>query len=284
MGDKRGNELKYTLEGFDQTAALKMQKTDEAGNTIKLDAIDLVILRWFVDFYPGMAKRMIGNKEYGWVKYDAIVNDLPLLDIQKRGIMRRFEKLKELGILEHVTIKDGGTFSFYTFGKQYMSLVCDDKGYTNFDTGCASKSTGGVLQKAQGCASKGTANNTSTKNNSSTKKNSKERKTFNERLEEYTDNQELRASLTEYIKMRAFIKAPMTDRAITLLLNDLDKLASSDADKIKIVNQSIVRSWKSVYPLQEESKKTKQEPELSEEEKQRRAENLERFRRNRIIG
>ena len=43
--------MKYTIEGFSQEYACSLRKEVD-GKTIKLDCTDLVILRWFVDFYP----------------------------------------------------------------------------------------------------------------------------------------------------------------------------------------------------------------------------------------
>ena len=46
-----------------------------------------------------------------------------------------------------------------------------------------------------------------------------------------------------------------TTRAFKLALNKLDELSNDDNEKIKIVNQSVMNSWKSFYELKEESNK-----------------------------
>ena len=51
--------------------------------------------------------------------------------------------------------------------------------------------------------------------------------------------------------MRKKIKSPMTDRAIILMLKKLDDLASDDETKIAILNQSILNSWKGIFPLKD---------------------------------
>ena len=51
-------------------------------------------------------------------------------------------------------------------------------------------------------------------------------------------------------KMKGF-----TTRAFKLALNKLDELSNDDNEKIKIVNQSVMNSWKSFYELKEESNK-----------------------------
>ena len=49
--------------------------------------------------------------------------------------------------------------------------------------------------------------------------------------------------------MRKQIKKPMTDRAKKLILSKLDKLATTEQDKIEILNNSIMNSWAGVFEL-----------------------------------
>lgn len=73
-------------------------------------------------------------------------------------------------------------------------------------------------------------------------------------IEGYTDNEQLAAALIDYFKMRKVMKTPNTERAIKLCFNKLDSLASTEEEKIKVVEQSIERGWKSFYPLKKETK------------------------------
>lgn len=66
-----------------------------------------------------------------------------------------------------------------------------------------------------------------------------------------TDNKELRNALNDFAEMRKGMKKIMTDRAMTLLINKLDKLASNDEEKIEILNQSIFNSWQGIFELKE---------------------------------
>ena len=54
------------------------------------------------------------------------------------------------------------------------------------------------------------------------------------------------------LKMRKAIKSPVTDRALKGILNKLDELASDDKNKIGILEQSIINSWKGVFPLKQD--------------------------------
>jgi hypothetical protein len=62
-------------------------------------------------------------------------------------------------------------------------------------------------------------------------------------------------AVDDFKDFRKKIKKPMTDRAVELLLKELDKLASDDETKIAIINQSIVNSWQGVFPLKQEQNK-----------------------------
>lgn len=118
--------MKYTIEGFGQEYALTLTKTiieKEKEKTIKIDCIDLIILRWFVDFYPNMAKIEIEGVQYAWINYKSLLDDMPLLDMGKHMLANRLQKLCEFGILTHKTIKHGGSFSYYGFGSNYRNLI-----------------------------------------------------------------------------------------------------------------------------------------------------------------
>ena len=65
----------------------------------------------------------------------------------------------------------------------------------------------------------------------------------------------LNDAFEEFAKMRKIIKKPLTERATTLLINKLNELSGGDDNKaIEIVNQSILNSWQSFYPLSEKNK------------------------------
>ena len=81
---------------------------------------------------------------------------------------------------------------------------------------------------------------------------SKDKKTdFDNLINSYTDNDELKEAIYEFIKMRTAIKKPMTTKALDILLNKLNNLATDDDTKIKVLEQSIEHSWQTVYALKE---------------------------------
>lgn len=62
-------------------------------------------------------------------------------------------------------------------------------------------------------------------------------------------NAELIDALNEFIKYRKEIKHPVTPHALKLLIDRLGKLATTDKDKIEILNQSMVNGWQGVFAL-----------------------------------
>ncbi len=70
----------------------------------------------------------------------------------------------------------------------------------------------------------------------------------------------LDTAVDDFIEFRKKIRKPMTDRAVELLLEKLNKLAPDEETKISIINQSILKGWQSVFPLSEEYQKQFQQP------------------------
>lgn len=70
-------------------------------------------------------------------------------------------------------------------------------------------------------------------------------------IADYTDNEELKQALLDFVKFRKAIKAPFTERGLMLSLNKLDKLGNTDENKLAVVNQSLERGWKTFYELKE---------------------------------
>ena len=67
----------------------------------------------------------------------------------------------------------------------------------------------------------------------------------------------LDAALNDFSEMRKKLRKPLTDRALSLTLSELEKLAPGDDEKkIAILNQSIQRGWQGVFPLKDEHKPT----------------------------
>lgn len=72
------------------------------------------------------------------------------------------------------------------------------------------------------------------------------------------EDEELKNLYYEYIKMRKLIKAPMTDYMLRLLINKVNTLEPDNVERQKqLLKNSMVKGWKSVYPLKDADDKKK---------------------------
>lgn len=256
--------MKYSISGFSQEVAVTFRKTvsDKNGRTkeIKLDCTDLQILRWIVDFYPKMRKTEINGLWYVWVSYKNVIEDLPLLDIKKQALSDRLQKMCEFEILERTIVREGGTYSYYRFGKMYAKLIdtkYKDQDEPKKDEYSTTRECGSQLQE-DGCSTTEQIN-PSTKY-SSTKNNTKERKkapstdSYDSIINEATEDEDLRELYREYIKMRKLNKSPMTNRALKMLIAKVKELEPNSIDRQKqLLETAIMHNWKSVYPLKDQT-------------------------------
>jgi hypothetical protein len=100
---------------------------------------------------------------------------------------------------------------------------------------------------------------TNTNTNTNIKTNKKEKESgLDQIINSYTINEGLKDTIRDFLKVRKAIKKPMTDKALTLILNKLDKLSNNELEKIEILNQSIVNSWQGVFELKDKKGPEKQ--------------------------
>ena len=74
-------------------------------------------------------------------------------------------------------------------------------------------------------------------------------------IENYSDVPELDEAIKEFIKFRKNAKKPMTDNAVKLLINKLNKFTTNVNEQIEILNQSIMNGWTGIYELKQDAKK-----------------------------
>jgi hypothetical protein len=255
--------VKYTILCFNQEKALELG----------FDVEDLLIIRWFVDFYSSskMIKMNVGDKTYAWVNYSRVIEDIPILNMKKDTLSRRMKKICETGIMEHETLKQGGTFSLYKLTDKYDQLISTDKKTEGTDkkTEGTEKIPEGYGKNSQPVTDKNPEQNINLLNNNSIKdintystkeellhpKNedvgkNRKKESVNSVIAEYTESKDLQDALHDFVDMRTKARKPLTVRAMKLSLNELDKLAVDDVTKIAIVNQSIMHNWLTFYKLQ----------------------------------
>lgn len=91
------------------------------------------------------------------------------------------------------------------------------------------------------------------KDNKKERKPKKQTKSYDEQIAGYTQNEELQNALKAFVQMRAFIKKPLTEYGLKLLLNKLSKIGRTDAEKIAIVNRSVEHNWQGFFEIKEET-------------------------------
>ena len=251
--------MKNSIEGFNQEYAMTLKKEVEQNGklvTRKVDCTDLVILRWLVDFYPKMRTMDVDGERYVMLTFGKLQKDLPLLDISKRALSERLQKLVDFKILKYKFIKDGGTFSLFAFGENYINLVrsTDDGVCAQPTTGYAVDQQRGMRSTDNGVCAQPTTKDNSIINNSIINKKEKEEKekTINDIIAE--QKEELQEPLREYVKMRKAIKKPITTHGLELALKRLNELTDDTSVAVKIINQSIMNSWQGLFDLKSENK------------------------------
>ena len=111
--------MKHTVNGFRQEKIIKF----------RLDFVDTAILRYFIDLKKSgkMVCKVLNGNCYYWVSYEGVLKELPMLYMKKYTVQSRFFKLRDLGILTHIVVRQGGTFSYFGIGENYKELITRDK-------------------------------------------------------------------------------------------------------------------------------------------------------------
>lgn len=111
--------MKHIVNGFRQEKIIKF----------RLDFVDTAILRYFIDFKKSgkMVCKVLNGNCYYWVSYEGVLKELPMLYMKKYTVQSRFFKLRDLGILTHIVVRQGGTYSYFGIGENYKELITRDK-------------------------------------------------------------------------------------------------------------------------------------------------------------
>ena len=269
--------MKYNISGFDQTAMIELG----------LNADDLNILRWFIDFKDSgkMFKEYFieENCFYYWINYNGLIEAFPYLFVNCNTEETKKKKLQRLlngnisKILKKKLIKNKkGTYTFFALNEiNYQKLLrvkhesCEEEYNagaeipTGTNNSGANDTTGTNHSSAHRNESfhpkDSSINNSSINLNKKEKKEKKKTKKeptqteIDEVINAYTSNEELKATLIEFVKFRKSIKRAMTTRALELLIKKLDKLSNDDNTKIEILNESIMNGWNGIFPLKDNS-------------------------------
>ena len=249
--------MKYTIEGFSQEAALAMQATiTENGNTktIKLDIVDLTILRWIVDFYPNMKKTIIDGTEYAWLDYTAFIEDMPLLGLSNQSLYKRCIKMVQLGVLKHKTVRSKGTFSYYGFGPEYPRLVGRSNKTTNAPAPTTTH-TPSTEHDPWADAATATAEQFQLPIDEPAAKpqpkKTRKAKSFDAIINSYTNDPKTKDLLGAWLQNRKAKRSAMTDRAIQGCIDKLDRRAKESHMSVNdYLDEVICRGWSAFFPIE----------------------------------
>ncbi len=106
-----------------------------------------------------------------------------------------------------------------------------------------------------------TSNQQATNNNGRKIKKEKESKKdknnnigFSKMIDEFTQNDELKGVIYEFIQHRNNIKKPLTELALKKIFNQLNKWNYTDEECIKCLNNSIMNSWQGIFEIKKQVK------------------------------
>lgn len=177
--------------------------------------------------------------------YQHLVDDIGDKDIKVKVVRNAIEKLVKHDFLAKdeakARAKKGLLLTVVNYG-----VYQDTENYKGKAKGKEKGITGAKQGQSKGKAG-AISNNVNKVNNDK-----------NEVIKEYTSNPLLIESLNDFIKMRKANKGAFTDKALTLLLGKLDKLAKTDQQKIDLLNESILNGWKGIFPIKKDNGPNKQ--------------------------
>lgn len=217
-------------------------------NLLKLDEVK-EILELQVSLYimkKENIQRCNGDLEKGLFKlsYSELENKFKVSRYKLQTVIK---KLTELEIIRPIKLaKSRGDSSIYAYETVFNF---NKKSNTVLNTDSS-------MDKSSDC--NGLSDSANTDSNTVSNMYKKEKKkenikinkySFNKAICAYTQNDDLVEAINDFVNMRKTMKAPLTDRALSMMLGKLDKLASDDKSKIEIIEQSIFNSWKGIFPI-----------------------------------
>lgn len=160
--------MKDSILGFNQPKVLSLvkevkdEKTEKI-TTISIDVEDLLILSIIADLSnrKSIRKVILEDGQYSWISYNLILEDLPILRIDKKQLRRRLDKLVEFDLIDLKVerVNGSGTFVYIKIGQMYEELKYG-KADENEDR---QKSTEGMDKKVYGGGQKSTPKDSSIK-------------------------------------------------------------------------------------------------------------------------
>lgn len=109
---------------------MKLRRTDVVDGKkqeVAIDLIDLGILSIIADMSnrASIKKVMLEDGQYSWISYNSILEDLPIINIEKKQLSRRIAKLQSFDLVKCVVERQKGigTFTYIRVGKKYEDIT-----------------------------------------------------------------------------------------------------------------------------------------------------------------
>lgn len=116
--------MKFSIMGFNQEKLFK--------DYSKLNCNDIVVLRTLADLISKMeVKIKENNKEYSWVMYKLLVEDLPFITQSESTMKKIVQKLIDAGLIERIIVNRGGKYTYFRSTDKLLELECEIKSQSN---------------------------------------------------------------------------------------------------------------------------------------------------------
>lgn len=171
----------------------------------------------------------------------------------KQGVMKNLKSLVEKGyIVKNEKIINSVKFCEY-YATEFNTLL------NKVDQGMQQSSTEGMQQSLPNNIDNISSNNKKENKKDIKKKEKKEETHYDEVINSLIQDEDIKNAIYDFIEMRNFIKKPMTDRALTMLINKLNRLSSNKEIQLKILEKSTLNNWQDIFEYKEEGANRKNE-------------------------
>ena len=179
----------------------------------------------------------------GYTVNQLVVNADKRLNLTTQRVRTILKKFEKEGYIQFLTSGSKGKEST-------LKIILKDKLFNQQQCNNYSTNKSEHLQGFEGSEQQQSNNNVTTLSK-------KKEKNNNILIDSYTQNDDLKTTINDFISMRNKIKKPVTQRALKGILNKLDSFTNNDFEKILILENSIENCWLSVYELKNKKASTK---------------------------
>ena len=107
--------MKFNLMGYDQQKLYTEYS--------HLNCNDIVVLRRLTDMISNMDMKIKdSNKEYSWVRYKLLVEDLPFITNSESTMKKIVQKLIDAGLIERLVVNRGGKYTYFRKTEKCIDL------------------------------------------------------------------------------------------------------------------------------------------------------------------